>query len=259
MRTLLSVVGVVILASSAVLPAFTEELREEFHQTYPLAADGSFGLANINGDVRIVGWDRNEVKIDAVKTASSNERLDELKIEVEATPNKVYVRTKYPETQGRSKEGRNERTAVEYTVSIPKSAKVDKVELVNGNLTVESVNGDMNAATVNGRITASKPGGNVEFSTVNGRIEATLGKAEPSKSVELKTVNGEIGLALPADSAARVKAITVHGNITNDFGLTVVKGRFLGSSLEGQIGSDGANVRIKTVNGGISISKAGEV
>lgn len=255
----MSLLGVVILAGAAMLPAFAEEVREEFHQTYPLAATGSFGLANISGDVRIVGWDRNEVKIDAVKTASSKERLDELKIEVEATPDRVYVRTKYPETQGRAKEGRNERTAVEYTVSIPKSAKVDKVKLVNGNLTIENVNGDMNAATVNGRITASKPGGNVDFSTVNGRIEATLGKAEASKLVELKTVNGEIGLALPADSAAHVKANTVHGNITNDFGLTVVKGQFVGSSLEGQIGSDGANVRMKTVNGAISISKAGEV
>ena len=35
---------------------------EEFHQTYPLAAGGRVSLSNINGRVKITGWDRDEVK-----------------------------------------------------------------------------------------------------------------------------------------------------------------------------------------------------
>ena len=34
------------------------ELREEFHQTYPLDKQGKVQLENVNGDVRIVTWDR---------------------------------------------------------------------------------------------------------------------------------------------------------------------------------------------------------
>ncbi len=55
------------------LGAFTEE----FHQTYTLGADGRVELDNINGAVHISTWDRNEVKVDAVKSADSKDRLDE--------------------------------------------------------------------------------------------------------------------------------------------------------------------------------------
>src|SRR5947209_5220340 len=52
-----------------------DELREEFHQTYPLTANGRVSLENINGGVHIAVWDQNEVKVDAVKRAYRRERL----------------------------------------------------------------------------------------------------------------------------------------------------------------------------------------
>jgi len=48
---------------------------EEFHQSYPISANGRIELHNINGPVEIKAWDRNEVKIDAIKRAWSKERL----------------------------------------------------------------------------------------------------------------------------------------------------------------------------------------
>ena len=40
---------------------------EEFHQSYPISANGQIELRNINGPVEIKAWDRNEVKVDAIK------------------------------------------------------------------------------------------------------------------------------------------------------------------------------------------------
>src|SRR6202048_3809328 len=60
--------------------AFTEE----FHQTYALTPDGRVELDNINGAVHISSWDRNEVKVDAVKYADTKEGLDEARIEVDS-------------------------------------------------------------------------------------------------------------------------------------------------------------------------------
>lgn len=245
-----------LVALAPALTATADDFKEEFHQTYALSAQGTFGIGNINGDVRIAGWDRNEVKVDAVKTADSKERLDQLKIEVAASSDRVTIKTKYPENRGSW--GKNHRAAVEYIITIPYSARVDEVELVNGNLTIEGIQGAVKANTVNGRISSMKLGGAVELSTVNGRIEASLGKAEPSKTVKLETVNGAVQLALPANSAASIKASTVNGNITNEFSLPMVKGRFVGRSLEGQIGSGGADVHINTVNGRISIIKTSD-
>src|SRR5579872_5956703 len=63
---------------------YAGKVTEEFHHTYPMSANGRVELDNINGDVHISGWDRNEVKVDAVKYADSKERLDEAKIRVDA-------------------------------------------------------------------------------------------------------------------------------------------------------------------------------
>src|SRR5215475_10831225 len=66
-------------------------LSEEFHQTYSITADGRIELDNINGPVHISTWDRNQVKVDAVKYADSKERLEEAKIEVESGQDYVSI------------------------------------------------------------------------------------------------------------------------------------------------------------------------
>lgn len=237
--------------------AAAQDVSEEFHQTYTLSPGGSFALSNINGAVKITGWDRSEVRIDAVKTADTRERLDELKIEVEAAADRVAVHTRYP--QGSGSRGRNGHGSVAYTISIPRSARISKVELVNGALAVEGCTGDMEASTVNGEIQASGPGGNVNLSSVNGRIEAVMSRLDPARSVDLRTVNGEVRLVLPGNPSANLKASSVNGEITNDFGLAMVKGRFVGRSMEGQVGGGGASIQLKTVNGKINVSRTGQV
>ena len=72
-------------------------LTEEFHQTYAISADGRVELDNINGPVHISSWDRNEVKVDAIKYADTKERLDEAKIEVDSRQGLTFrFKRKYP-------------------------------------------------------------------------------------------------------------------------------------------------------------------
>ena len=106
-----------------------EKLSEEFHQTYPLAAGGRVSLENINGSVHISTWDRNEVKVDAVKWAYTRERLSEAQIKVSANANSIYIKTEYPDadqTFTNDRYGRRENPAtVEYTLTIPRGARLD--------------------------------------------------------------------------------------------------------------------------------------
>ena len=79
-------------------------------------------LANINGDVKITGWDRNEVKLDAVKTADAQEKLSGIEIRVDANADSVRVETKYPKCQDH---GCNNPGSVAYTLMVPRGARVD--------------------------------------------------------------------------------------------------------------------------------------
>src|SRR5438874_13646576 len=138
----------VVLASLALTADATRaqsssrpELTEEFHQTYPLNADGRVSLTNINGDVRVAAWDRNEVKVDAVKRAYTQERLKEAKINVEAGPNSVNIETEYPDYNwSRNEYDQHENPAsVVYTLTVPRGARLEDISLVNGGLTIEGV------------------------------------------------------------------------------------------------------------------------
>ncbi|HEX5703212.1 MAG TPA: DUF4097 family beta strand repeat-containing protein [Pyrinomonadaceae bacterium] len=258
-------------AYSAVTPELTEfepiqkpkgdELTEEFHQSYPLALTGRVSIANINGDVRISAWDRNEVKIDAVKRAYNRERLSEATIDVTNTADSISIRTKYPERNpnfdGRNWSRENNPASVEYTLTVPRGARIDGVELVNGSLDIEGVHGEVRASLVNGKVKANDLSGEISLSSVNGAIEVSAAGLTESKGVNLNAVNGSIVLSVPSGTSAHVRASTVHGQISNDFGLTVEEGQYVGRNLSGQIGSGGPRIRLNNVNGSISIKRGG--
>src|SRR6202521_1713081 len=92
-----TVCALFILALGAQASDHRGALTEEFHQTYALTADGRVELDNINGPVHISSWDRNEVKVDAVKYADTKERLDEARIEIDPGKDYLSIRTKYPD------------------------------------------------------------------------------------------------------------------------------------------------------------------
>ena len=233
-----------------------DELTEMFSQVYPLTATGRVNIVNINGNVHINVWDQNSVKVDAVKRAYSAQRLSEVTIDVQSAADMVSIKTKYPEDRNYSGRNREDSWAsVEYTVTMPRRAQLDGAELVNGSLDVQGVQGFVRASLVNGTVKASGLGGEVRLSTVNGSIEANVAALETTKGVQLTSVNGSVVLVVPSGASADIKASTVHGGITNDFGLAVEDGQFIGHSLNGQIGSGGARIRLTNVNGSIAIKR----
>lgn len=234
-----------------------DELTEEFHKSYALSATGRVSIANINGDVHINGWDGNEVKVDAVKRAYSQERLSEVTIDVVSTADSVAIKTKYAERnqtfEDRNRE--NSSASVEYTLTVPRRARIEGAELINGSLDISGVQGDVRLSLINGEAKASDLSGDVKISTINGRVEANLARLNESKGVNVSSVNGPIVLIVPPGANADVKASTVHGSITNDFGWTVNEGQYVGRDLSGQIGSGGLRIRLSNVNGSISIKR----
>jgi DUF4097 and DUF4098 domain-containing protein YvlB len=246
------------LAIQARASAWPDSETEEFHQIYPLSANGRVELQNINGSVQIKAWDRDEVKLDAIKRAGSKERLQEVKIKVDAEKGSLSIRTEYPEHDlpFRSNSHRDNPGSVEYTLMVPRNARLDEVKLVNGNLDVEGVTGDVRASCVNGRLTARNLGGRAELSTVNGKLEASLDRV--ASPVEVSSVNAAVLLTLPSDVKAGLEARTVSGSISNDFGIPVSNHRWVGHELNGELGGGGPDVRVSNVNGRIEIRHAND-
>jgi DUF4097 and DUF4098 domain-containing protein YvlB len=263
-RSLLSAllaVGVLLGVAASATAQNAGELREEFHRTFPLAANGRVSLENISGVVKITAWDRSEIKVDAVKRAYSRERLDEAQIKFVADADSIDIHTEYPERNYRIVDGDNRRqslASVDYTLTVPRGANLEAVELVNGTLEIEGLTGDVKASLVNGPVTARGLVGEARLSTVNGRLEATFDRLDAAKPISLGSVNGQLSLIIPSDANAHLRANTVSGSITNDFGLPVRRGEYVGRDLSGTLGSGGPRIKLSNVSGPINIRHAAD-
>ena len=255
--TILGTLCALLLAVSQGHASDKGRYTEEFHQTYPLAAGGRIDLDNINGAVHITAWDQNVVKVDAVKYARTKERLDEARIEVEASSDLVSIRTKYPDHDHTFDGGWNDPAGVEYTLTVPRGARLDEIKLINGPLDIHGVAAEVRASCINGRLTAEGLQGRVKLETVNGRMEARFVRLSNSP-VELSSVNGSLALVLPSDAKAEVEASTVSGGIDDDFGLHVRHHQFVGHDLRGELGGGGTQIRVSNVNGQIEIRHAND-
>ena len=251
-----TVCALLVLALSAHASDHRGALTEEFHQTYAITSGGRIELDNINGAVHISSWDRNEVKVDAVKYADTKERLDEAKIEIDSGKNYLSIRTKYPDHNNNWNWGsHNNPASVEYTLTVPRTANLDEIKLINGALDVAGISGEVRASCINGRLEAHDLSGRAKLATINGRLDARFAQLS-GQDVELNSVNGSLELTIPSDSNAEVEASTVSGGINNDFGLRVNHHRFVGHDLRGELGKGGSHIRLSDVNGRIEIRHA---
>src|SRR5215217_3228527 len=165
-----------------------EELREEFHQTYPLSPTGRISLENINGGVQVKIWDRAAVQVDAIKKAYRRDRLNEAKIEVNSTEENIRIKTEYPQgnLNFRSDDRRYESPAtVEYSLTVPRKAVLESIEMVNGSIDIEGVEGNVKATSINGRVNATGLSGEARLSTINGSLIATFSQLIDSQPISL--------------------------------------------------------------------------
>lgn len=244
-------------ADAVVVESVKGDETERFEQTYPLSANGRVSVSNVNGSITLEAWDKNEVKLVAIKTADSKERLAEVEIKVESKPDYFSVETNYDSWKARGGERwkNNGKLEVDYQLMVPRGAVLNEIETVNGSVEVSNFTNTVRMSAVNGPVKAMNIRGSAKISTVNGDVLADFDRLESGSKISLETVNGSVNLTIPSDSNATVRADSLNGNITNDFGLTVRKGKYVGRDLYGRIGGGDVQVKLNSVNGGLAIGR----
>ncbi len=234
-----------------------QDETEKFDKTYPLNSNGRVSLSNINGSVVVEAWDRNEVKVEYTKIASTKERLAEVEIRIESRADHLTIETDYDNWKSRSGEHWKQtgKLQVEFRLMIPRTAFLNEIETVNGSVTASNFTNLTKISAVNGSVIATNLRGTTNLSTVNGEVTADFDRLESGNKVTLSTVNGRVNLTIPSDANATINADTLNGNISNDLGLTVRKGKYIGRDLYGRIGSGEVRIKLDSVNGGLSIRR----
>jgi DUF4097 and DUF4098 domain-containing protein YvlB len=219
--------------------------RAEFRGLYQLGPEGRIVIQNLYGNVSITAWDRDDVLVEATKHSTDSRRLNDAQVVVDSSSGLVSIRTQYTGTDAEHP------ASVEYHIMVPRRANLEDVRLINGGLSIRGVTGPVKASSVNGSIHAEKLEGQAELSTVNGRLDADFQRVDRTQSISLSSVNGAIRLSLPAGAGATVTAQNLSGGIDADFGR--VWRAPDGHRLQAAVNGGGAPIRVKNVNGGISI------
>jgi hypothetical protein len=242
MRQAIWVLGIFLIFLAA--PAFAFD--KVFDHTYPLPKGGTFTLENVNGSVQVVGWERDEVEVRAVKTARRNAAdLDRVQIDVEGRPDAVSVRTRYPQESGVD-------VAVDYEVRVPFRVLLGGVATVNGSIRVRGVEGSGRLRSVNGNVEVFDSVGRFSARTTNGNLHLELQQLPDGDPMAIETVNGSVLLAVPPNAGATLNVHTMNGDFRSEVPV-ISQGSFSTRAFHGQIGSGGGEISIRTVNGRIRV------
>jgi hypothetical protein len=234
-------------ALCACLPARAS--TRAFVQTYPLAAGGSFRLENINGSVRVEGWERDEVEVRALKTSVADPRdADRVKIDVCSQPNAIEIHTRYPE-------GTGVEVAVEYVVHVPYRVLLGSVETVNGSVVVRGVDGGGELRSVNGDVEVLDSAGRFSAKTTNGNLHVQLRQLIDGDPMNIETVNGSVVLGLPSNAHANLKILSMNGDFSSELPVTSTAGSPTARAFRARLGqgTGGGEISVRTVNGGIRL------
>lgn len=213
--------------------------------TLPAAAEISVD-AGQNGGIRVQGADRSDIDL-------------EVRIQVwdrsEKGAREIVDRVEILTENGRIKaEGpRNEGWSVSYRLRVPHQTDLD-LEAHNGGISITEVSGQLRAETHNGGLSLTALAGDVQAETTNGGVQLELvGDTWQGAGLDVETRNGGVKLSIPRGYSAELETGTINGRVNIDFPVTV-QGQ-IGHSIETTLGSGGPPIRVKTRNGGVSVSQ----
>ncbi len=225
--------------------------------------DADVSIELIAGKVRIVAWNRDEVRV----TGTINDRWEEF--EMEGDENDISIEISPPEGKHRNIE-----LEADLEISVPEGVELS-FETVSAPVWIDGLRGSVSIETVSGNVDVRSDLEELEIEAISGSVDIEATSRLHSASVELVTgtvvmtsdlhssgdysfssVSGSITLRVPSGASADYEIETFSGSIKNDFGPEPEKAEFLPSkTLSFSVGSGGADVVIETLSGTIRLER----
>ncbi len=284
----------VLAASLSALPAVAAAQdygvrRAQVDTVVALEKEGTVDLSIVSGKIRVVGWDRQDVKISA-RIDRGFVRLDagmsRVRLTVEGDrgrPGEAIFEVSVPrgtrvimssvsgDMYASGTRGELNAEAVSGDIDVSDVVRRLSIQSVSGSQRVANVAGDVRSAAVSGRIEMANIQGDIEAESVSGRIimldvtsrfvkagsvsgrVAFAGPIDPAGRYEFESHSGSIRLAVPDNTGAVVRVETFSGHVESDFPVTLQPKRSGQNRFEFQIGNGNARIAAETFSGSINI------
>ncbi len=226
----------------------------KFHKAVSFDPGGTLSLENFNGDIEVLGWDKDEVEVYAEKMLplayGQKIRLQpagRLKPKIDFDRFEEFIKIKT--IPG----GRDEETAgVNYYLNVPHSINLKDIVAKNGDITLADFYGKAFVELQSGNINVENFSGSLTASVNDGTITASLYDLRAEDEIRITVKKGDITVYLQPEVNARIEASAPNGNISSDFDLAE---SLPAQSVSAQVGEGGALVSLSSLNGNIHIKK----
>lgn len=227
-------------------------VRQEIRETYQLSPGARVELSGLNGAVKIETSDTNKAEVYIERTASSQEAMDRRKVTIEADANSLRIRGEKADGGFFSRmfgSSSGERTTLKLPRQISLYAKG-----VNGSFVTTDIDGAVEVAGINGRVQVGSAVGRATFKGINGNMVVGLKKLD-QEGVTLSGINGNIELQLASDVNADFEAHGMNGRVVSDLANVNIE-KEKGPNYAARIGTGGAGISAKGINGNIRFTRA---
>ena len=228
-------------------------------KVYTIERDANISIHSQDGAILVYGSDTNEMRVVAVKKAYSQERLNQIAIDVSTRPGAVSITAKVPSRPKWT--FRDQSGAVDFTIVIPATARISALDLNAGEVLLDSMRGQELRARLNdGRIFARNCFTNLDLTMHRGSLTLSYDWwEEETFSAWANVGQGNAWVFLPSDAAFHLLARAVHGKIANDFNNLPVSANSSAREMKiDQIvnGGGSTTVNVRVDRGDIKIAEA---
>ena len=238
----------------------TSLFAETFNETFNVNLGGQLTIQTDAGSIKIKTHDEETIEL---KVKIENREGDEFSYRHELTNGNLTI---IGEIERKQNWVRN--LKVEFNLLIPKNYNV-KLNTSGGSLSIEDLNGELNASTSGGSInvgdiigdvelhtsggsiSTDNISGNLDAHTSGGSIKVTIDK-QLTKDAKLTTSGGSITAYLIPDIHIDIHASTSGGRVKSDF---EIDGKVKKMSVRGSINGGGPKLTLKTSGGSIKIKE----
>ena len=192
-------------------------LEEVVEKVYPVEPNANVSIQNRDGAILVYGSDANEVRVRSLKRAYSQERLNQIAVDISTKPGRVSIVTNSP---SQPKWAFSDRSGtVDYTIVLPTTASISALDLHAGEILLDSMRGpELRARLNDGRIFARNCFTNLDLTMNRGTLTLTYDWWEQQNfSAQVNVGQGNARVFLPSEAVFHLLAHTVHGKIANDF------------------------------------------
>lgn len=227
---------------------------DEFHKNVTLSPGSTLSLENMNGNVEIHGWERDELDVYAEKMIQFPDRTRFYVypgknlvpgIVFDKFENFVKIRTKNISED-------KEMGVVDYYIDVPRSVNLKDIVVRRGNISITEVYGDAFLDLTDGDIVVDSFSGSLTASVVHGSVEATLFDLREEDEIVITSREGNITLSIKEDASAQIEAVFPDGELISEFEFQVPLDE---KKIEARLGENGPRIALTALRGNVTIKK----